>query len=74
MSDYDDVALSSAPDEEDVQRVAHMPKPHFALHKYYREIDDGPGITMFNSLTPRAGGESLNGEYDRSDEGQIRVE
>ena len=77
MEDYEAVEEENSEDEEsipDVVEHVQLPvKPAFGELDYYRQMQ-GEEEDWMQQLTPRAGGDSIMGQHDVEDEGQLDME
>ena len=81
MEDYEAVAEANSDDEGDsdeapcvdtfVDRM--MSKPAYGEIDYYRQMN-GEDQHWLQQITPRAGGDSMLGQHDMEDEGQLRMD
>ena len=68
MEDYEQVDEMSAEDSDQiVDETAALPLPQNGEIDYFRQMDGEEHFWM-QQITPRAGGDSMMGEYDRDDQ------
>ena len=77
MEDYEPVEEENSEDEESIPDIiehVQLPvKPAFGEIDYYRQMQ-GDEEDWMQQLTPRAGGDSIMGQHDMEDEGQLNME
>ena len=77
MDDYEPVEEEKSDEGSDslpdIVETAQLPvKPGYGEIDYFRQMD-GEDQHWMQQITPRAGGDSLLGQEDRSDEGQVEI-